>query len=163
MKKTENKQRPILLPRITSLSCFPAKKHGFPSTLIENILKKRYKHKNTYWLQLWVTIIANTADAAIPASGNWPATNAPAIRKEQIKDSIPFTKVLKNPAMPASTAAEPINPFTICPKIPAPGIPSGAATISRPFNSWIISRRWEQTNPASCPSTGPVLFWEALV
>lgn len=48
MKKTENKQCPILLPRITSLSCFPAKKHGFPSTLIENILKKRYKHKNTY-------------------------------------------------------------------------------------------------------------------
>ena len=41
----------------------------------------------------------------------------------------------ENPAMPASTAAEPINPFTICPKIPAPGIPSGAATISRPFNS----------------------------
>ncbi len=45
MKKTENKQRHILLPRITSLSCFPAKKYGFSSTLIENILKKRYKHK----------------------------------------------------------------------------------------------------------------------
>ena len=48
MKKTEKKRFSILLPRNICLSRVPEKKYGSSSTLITNILKKRYKHKNTH-------------------------------------------------------------------------------------------------------------------
>lgn len=46
----------------------------------------------------------------------------------------------------------------ICPKIPAPGIPNGAAIIARPFNPLTISRQGKQTNHISYPSIRPILF-----